>query len=297
MSKNIAVPLFSQRDKKWAKLKLGTGSGTIGDFGCLLTALTMMCKYYGKNVDVAELNKLLIDIEGFANGNLYKWYEGITKIYDDIKITKLVDTPNPVTTEQFNSWKKEIDAGRPVILQVDFYPSTAQPDMHFVLLVGYDEKNYYVADPYYGDISNLTRYGVPKTTVLKYAFHEGKVVLAPIDDCEEKVKELNIKLEKKDEEIDKAKEAEKVAKGDLVTLQRNYDNLKIVSEDYEQKYNTKNQLLIDSEKENTALLKINDRQGTLLSERDTKIRNLLNNQFTVTEALDRLFEAVKNKRW
>lgn len=179
MQKLINVPLFSQRDPAWKSIKLGTGTGSIGDYGCLLTACAMLAKYYGKDTDPKRLNELFIKNGSYASGNLYKWYEGISKAYPDIKVSKLVETPNPVTTAQFNEWKEEINNGRPVILQVDFYPSTAQPDMHFVLLVGYDDTNYYVADPYYGDVSNLTRYGTPKTTVLKYVFHTGTVPATP----------------------------------------------------------------------------------------------------------------------
>lgn len=175
MEKQLTVPLFSQRDPKWSKLKLGTGTGTIGDFGCLLVSCAMLAKYYGKDTNPEQLNKLFIQNNSYANGNLYKWYEGLSKVYSDIELLSLVDTPDPVSSSQFNLMKNEINEGRPVILQVDFYPATAQPDMHFVLLVGYDDKNYYVADPFYGDISNLNRYGDPKYTILKYAFHKGNL--------------------------------------------------------------------------------------------------------------------------
>lgn len=201
---NLKVPLFSQRDPAWQNLKLGTSNTTIGDYGCLLTCLAMLAKYRGKDVSPKTLNVDFVLHNAYADGNLYKWYEGISKVYPDIKLTKLVDTPKNITTAQFNEMKAEIDKGNPVILQVDFYPATARPDMHFVLLIGYDDTNFYVADPFYGDIANLTRYGVPKVTILKYAFHDG---VAPIvfdfttDECKKRISILEMNLENKIDEL------------------------------------------------------------------------------------------------
>lgn len=176
----LNVPLFNQRDSKWQAKPLGTSSSTLGGYGCLVTCLAMLAKYYGKDTDPDKLNTALVSINGFAapkeaptQKNLYKWYEGITKLYPDITITKLQATPAALTTTDFNAIKAEIDAGRPVILQVDFIPATSLVDMHFVLLVGYEGTTYYVNDPWYGDKANLTRYGVPSATIQQYIFHSG----------------------------------------------------------------------------------------------------------------------------
>lgn len=171
----LQVPIYGQRDPQVAATLLGTSNSTIGDYGCLLTALAMLCKYYGKNVDPISLNQMLINIGGYLNGNLYKWYEGITKIFSDIVLTKLQITTYKLTDVDFNAIKAEIDAGRPVIIEVDFNPSTAIADMHFVLLTGYDGDTYYVNDPWYGDNANLNRYGVPAITIQRYVFHSGPV--------------------------------------------------------------------------------------------------------------------------
>lgn len=171
----LNVPIFGQRDPRWANKPLGSSTSTLGGYGCLVTCLAMMAKYYGKDTDPDRLNTALKNINGFANGNLYKWYEGITKLYTDIKITKLQATPLPLTSTDFNAIKAEIDAGRPVILQVDFIPATSTVDMHFVLVVGYEGDTIYVNDPWYGDKANLTRYGDPKITVQQYIFHSGPV--------------------------------------------------------------------------------------------------------------------------
>lgn len=178
----LNVPIFGQRDPKWKTKPLGTSSSTLGDFGCLVTCLAMLAKYYGKDTDPDRLNTALVNIKGFAASsaaptqfNLYKWYEGITKLYTDITITKLQATPYVLTGTDFNAIKAEIDAGRPVILQVDMIPNTAVVDMHFVLLIGYEGDTYYVNDPWYGDKANLTRYGVPAKAIQQYVFHNGPI--------------------------------------------------------------------------------------------------------------------------
>jgi len=178
----LNVPIFGQRDSRWANKPLGSSSSTLGGYGCLVSCLAMLCKYYGKDTDPDKLNTALVNINGFAAAsttptqkNLYKWYEGITKLYSDIAITKLQATPAALTTTDFNALKAEIDAGRPVILQVDFIPATAFVDMHFVLLTGYEGNTYYVNDPWYGDNANLNRYGDPAITIQQYVFHSGPV--------------------------------------------------------------------------------------------------------------------------
>lgn len=175
----LIVPLFGQRDSRWFSKILGTGGTTIGDYGCLLTSIAMLAKYFGKDTDPDRLNTALIGVKGFLNGNLYKWYEGVTKVYSDIICTKIVYTPQPVTAAQFAEMRAELDAGRPVVLFVDFKPETAAVDMHFILLVAYELVNgkysYFVHDPWWGDYSNLNRYGDPVKAIQQYVFHSGPI--------------------------------------------------------------------------------------------------------------------------
>jgi len=178
----LQVPLFSQRDPQWANKKLGFSSETIGGFGCLLSVMSMLSKYYGKDTDPGRLNDLLKNLKpspGYADPNLYKWYDGVPKIWPDISCTAIIDTPSAVTAAQFKSMEDELNAGRPVVLEVDFIPSTSQEDMHFVLLIGKEDGNWIVADPWYGDVSNLTRYGDPKVTIQRYVFHNGPIPQNP----------------------------------------------------------------------------------------------------------------------
>jgi len=56
---------FSQKDPKWANVKLGTSNTTIGQNGCFLVSLSMLA-----NMLPPDANKLLTDGGGYANGNM-----------------------------------------------------------------------------------------------------------------------------------------------------------------------------------------------------------------------------------
>lgn len=185
----IALPLFSQRDDRWKSKKLGTGLLTLGTSGCLDTCLAMVSKYYGKETDPSKFDDDLIRVNGFApedqsypdkNKDLYIW-GSVNKIYPDISEPKRVQTPNPVTSTQFASIDVELNAGRPVIIEVDFVPATASIDMHFVVLIGKDVNgNYVIADPWWGDTATLQRYGDPAKTIQQFIFTFGAIPTQPV---------------------------------------------------------------------------------------------------------------------
>lgn len=168
--------IYSQRDNAWSGIKLGSSNVTIGGYGCLITCMAMLCKYYGKDVNPASINQLLNQVKGYSDGNLYKWYSGVPAIYGDIKCTRIVDTSDhAVRDDEWALVDAELSAGRPVITEVDFIPATSGVDMHFVLIIEGSKGNYKVADPWYGDISELTRYGEPSKTVQQFVFHSGPI--------------------------------------------------------------------------------------------------------------------------
>ena len=60
---------LSQRDPKWANEKLGTSNTSVGNFGCTITALTMLAGLDS----VSDTNSRLKGVNGFSNGNLLIW--------------------------------------------------------------------------------------------------------------------------------------------------------------------------------------------------------------------------------
>lgn len=59
---------LSQRDPRWANIKLGTSNTTIGNFGCTITAIASIL---GTTPDV--VNDRMKAVNGFASGNLVIW--------------------------------------------------------------------------------------------------------------------------------------------------------------------------------------------------------------------------------
>ena len=139
----LNVPVFSQNDPRWKNNQLGTSSTTIGWNGCLITCCAMVMKFYGNDTDPARLNTWLTANGGYANGNLLYW----GKIPFPISTwVDCMDVPAPLS---------QIDAalarGEPVIVHVDFVPSTNPIDEHYVLLIGkLADEDYVMVDSWDG---------------------------------------------------------------------------------------------------------------------------------------------------
>lgn len=169
----LDVRPLSQRDPRWRDLKLGTSEVTIGDYGCLLVCTAMLAEYYGHPVSVPELNQRYAAQQAFEQGSLYRWYQGLPVAFPDIRLIRLENTPEPLTPSQFADIDRQLRAGHPVIVQVDFRPEDAPVQPHYVVIIGEHFGQYLVADPWYGDVASLTRYGEPRITIQQMAFHEG----------------------------------------------------------------------------------------------------------------------------
>lgn len=150
-NKMLAVPQYSQRDPRWSGIRLGTGKATIGQQGCLVTAVSAVCKFYGKDTDPARLNSDLLRVDGYANSNLYNWWS-LPKIYPDIRLHTWIECDNkPAPLDRINA---ELAARRPPIVWVDFYPSTPAIEMHWVVIIGHTEgkNDYLIMDPWTGKV-------------------------------------------------------------------------------------------------------------------------------------------------
>jgi lysozyme len=149
----LDVPAFSQKDPQWSNDRLGTSNTTIGGFGCLVTATAMVLKYFCKDTDPGKLNKDLIAVNGYENGNLMR-YNSITTIYPDIAIdwSKFITSPSNADIDEC------LEDDLPVIVQVDYTPSTPAIDQHWVVIVGRDAEGYKTIDPIDGKAGCLLRY-------------------------------------------------------------------------------------------------------------------------------------------
>jgi len=175
----LNVPQFSQKDPRWKDIKLGTSNSTIGGYGCLMTDATMVARYYGHDVNPAQMNQLLIDNGGYVNGNLFV-FGALTDIFPDVVIDwnnfiNCIDTPAPLGTID-----AMLLAGYPVIVQVDFNPSDADIDQHWVTIVGKQGGSYIINDPIDGArVKFEERYGDPSRYIFRLAGYKGTPAVIP----------------------------------------------------------------------------------------------------------------------
>lgn len=79
----MVVKPLSQRDPRWASKKLGDSKLTIGNYGCLLTSLTMLLNYMGYAETPETVNNTLKRIGGFS-GALIIWSK-VAQAYPKLK--------------------------------------------------------------------------------------------------------------------------------------------------------------------------------------------------------------------
>lgn len=131
---------YSQRDPRWAELKLGTSHLTIGRYGCTTTCIADLSTYFGDNLTPAQVER---DIQYTSDGLIlwptcqFKhfafWFRDHAR--DDAKIKNALADPNLA-----------------VILQVAH-------GSHWVVATGIDANGMYkIADPWRGDRSTMKRY-------------------------------------------------------------------------------------------------------------------------------------------
>ncbi len=155
-SGTLAVEPYSQNDPRWKNNKLGTSSTTIGWNGCLITCCAMVMKFYGADIDPATLNAYLTNNNGYDKGNLLWWGR-----VPNMSISTWVDCLNvPAPLSQIDAC---LGRGEPVIVHVDFVPSTSVINDHYVLIVGKrGDDDYWMADPWTGTLGSFrNEYGDP----------------------------------------------------------------------------------------------------------------------------------------
>lgn len=182
--KVVLPTLYSQWDPRWSQDKIGSDVGqndNLYNYGCIITCLAMVCKYYGKDEDPGTLNKKLKDAGAFTNSDLYT-PGGLTKIYKVIKEDRTA-TPSLLTDAQVGQIRSSLDAGFPVIIGIDYNPKTVEYDSHFVLVVDYnpaDENDLTIADPLGGKLHSLKDYlgwfkPNSRNTIESYSIFSGSV--------------------------------------------------------------------------------------------------------------------------
>lgn len=157
---------LSQRDPRWKDEKLGFDNAiTIGSDGCALTCLAMLVNGYGFSETPASMNQKLKALgpgAGFLGG-LIVW-AGLTRAFPTVAFQNIIicrDQPAPL--EAINA---SLDAGQPVIVEVDRSPSPGLQN-HWVILYKRQGNDYLMLDPWPHPVDN-------KETLMVGRFGQGR---------------------------------------------------------------------------------------------------------------------------
>ena len=150
-------PLW-QNDPRWKDHKLGNSYYTIGQMGCLITALSGQF-----NTTPDQLNDALLKVGGFTGANLY--WKAITTVMPNYEYVTAIDcyyVPAPL---------QEIDVllemKVPPVVQVDLIPGGVM-NQHWVQIVGKSGSDYIINDPINGkQVSFRQTYGDPARWIFR----------------------------------------------------------------------------------------------------------------------------------
>ncbi len=144
---SFTLNYLSQRDSRWKNEKLGFDDTiTIGTDGCALTCLAMLVDGYSFSETPSSMNQKLKDMgegNGFMGG-LIVW-SGLTRAFPSIGFQRIVicrDQPAPL-----DAINTSLDAGQPVIVEVDKSPSEGLQN-HWVVLHKRQGNDYLMLDPW-----------------------------------------------------------------------------------------------------------------------------------------------------
>jgi hypothetical protein len=160
------IPLYNQRDSRWANQKINNTGSLIGPYGCTISCLAMAFTYSGRSYDPGQMEKQLRDWGAFQS-DLVLW----TKIPNFVFRFYCEKTPAPL-----DEIKKYIRQGKPVLLSVDLGGGVVKAN-HWVLCV---DENFTIHDPWYNEIAPITkRYGKnPSIAILGGAYFDWPVPVA-----------------------------------------------------------------------------------------------------------------------
>lgn len=137
-SENLASTswYFSQNDPEWKDMSIGLSNSTVDDYGCAISSVTMVFKYYGIDIDPGRLSK-----QPIFYYDLIVWPKQWR--YLDL-IKNSFHKSGGLIGEDWNLIDREIASGHPVIV---FIKALGRGAGHYVVIHSKDSRGYIVHDP------------------------------------------------------------------------------------------------------------------------------------------------------
>lgn len=126
---------FSQRDSRWGSKTIGNSRTLMKDYGCAVTAVSMVFRNKGSSTDPGKMAK-----EPIFSYDLIKWPGSWSP---DIDLTSSISHGNI----SWSTIDSNIKKNNPVIVYIK---KTNNRGGHYVVVTGKDDKDYIVHDPYFG---------------------------------------------------------------------------------------------------------------------------------------------------
>lgn len=155
------IPM-SQTNPIWKGDKLGTTSQTIGGWGCAMVNACMVYSQIDPMITPRGFNSILTINAGYnyLNGEAHLAWDRLPNIFSGLKWKGRADYSRRLTSAELQAIYQKIDVA-PLVLWVDFKPTTPGLDTHFVLAIGHANDDITIIDPYGGDeVQLLKRYAV-----------------------------------------------------------------------------------------------------------------------------------------
>ncbi len=151
---------FSQRDERWASVRLGPSRHTMGGSGCAVTAATMVATLANPEITPLSMVQYLNSHGGFTRPNADG--EGGGLLYWSVA-AQAVAGLTYVNYRKWQTYPADVDAVRtalshnPQVIQVDFRPATSPLDTHFVTALSMtdDDTDINIIDPWTGERGTL----------------------------------------------------------------------------------------------------------------------------------------------
>jgi hypothetical protein len=163
---------FWQKKEMWAGLRLGTRVGsTIGGEGCLVCSeARALTRRTGVYIAPWELNKALVEIGGYVNGNDLR-FAAITQLEPQLRFVDVLDfSGGPFSLADEAKLQQLWETGNyEFLVQVDFRLTIAGLQQHWVHVDRISDGprrrspylEWYAYDPRWGEIVELERYTKP----------------------------------------------------------------------------------------------------------------------------------------
>ena len=219
----IKVTPLSQRDVRWGFKKLGYSDLLIKDYGCTITALTVLLNSYGYNYGVDDVNNRLKANNGFVKALL--WWAHIPNAFDEASM------PIQYWIYHDNRVKEIINSGRPVMVKVDGSPIGAK--FHWVLYVG-DRK---LMDPWTGKIESTIKYDPLRfvdiqvksnnnMSDLQECLDQHTILVTELEACKKEIDTLTKTIAGKDSAITTAQRERDVARTEALNFEEEISRLR-----------------------------------------------------------------------